>query len=142
MANTLLTEFQGACRAAYEQVQMLQDLYEHLAGRAGHPDLTSINVDQRIGELRHFQDLLSGKLQQQDLLPSRPDPEKEGLLELITELKAAFGGENPPAASERLAAEEAELLQATGQMLAHEQDEAIADAYARTREAIARLSAG
>jgi hypothetical protein len=64
------------------------------------------------------------------------------LLELITELKAAFGGANRPAASERLAAEEAELLQATGQLLAHEQDEAIADAHARTRHAIARLSAG
>jgi hypothetical protein len=142
MASTVLTEFQGACRAAYEQVQMLQDLYEHLAGQAGHRDLTSINVDQRIGELRHFQELLSGKLQQQDLLPTRPDPEKEGLLELLTELKAAFGGANRPAASERLAAEEAELLQATGQLLAHEQDEAIADAHARTRDAIARLSAG
>ena len=140
MPNTLLTEFQGACRAAYSQVQMLQDLYAHLAGQEGHRDLASIDVDERIRELRSFQGLLSDKLKEQDLLPTRPDPEREGLLELITEIKAAFGSDNRPAASERLAAEETELLQAAEQILAHEQDEALADARARTRDAIARLS--
>jgi len=141
MANTLLNQFQGACRAAYSQVQLLQDLYEYLASQEGHRDLTAIDVDKRIRELQSFKELLSEKLRQQDLLPTRPDPEREGLLELITEVKAAFGGDKTPAASERLAAEEAELLQTAGQMLAHEEDEAIADAHARTRDAIARLSA-
>jgi hypothetical protein len=137
MPNTLLTDFQGACRAAHEQVQMLQDLYEHLCG----PDsaAASIDADERLAELRDFQDVLSQKLEEQDLLPTRPDPEREGLLELITGVKAAVTGEEKPAADERLASEESELLQHIEKMLEHDKDAALEEARGRTRDAIARL---
>ena len=142
MPNTLLTEYQSACRAAHEQVQMLQDLYQHLSGNEKLPAIASIDVSERVRQLRAYEEILSRKLREQDLLPTRPDPEREGLLELMTELKAAItGGGDRPATDERLAAEESELLQLTEQILQHEEDEAIRDARASTREAIASLSA-
>jgi hypothetical protein len=141
MPNTLLTEYQSACRAAHEQVQMLQDLYQHLSGNQNLPAIASVDVSERVRQLRAYQEILSRKLREQDLLPTRPDPEREGLLELMTELKAAITGGDRPATDERLAAEESELLQLTEQILQHQEDEAIRDARASTREAIASLSA-
>ena len=140
MPNTLLTDFQSACRAAHEQVQMLQDLYEHLCGPQSHFAAASIDVDDRVSELRHFQEVLSQKLKQHDLLPTQPDPERESLLELITEMKATVTGEEKPAADERLASEESELLQHIEKMLEHDDDAALEEARGRTRDAIARLS--
>jgi len=141
MPGTVLTEYQSACRAAHQQVQMLEDLYEHLAGKENLRAVASVDVERRIRELRSFQETLAQKLEEQELLPMRPDPEREGLLELLTDVKAAFSGDDRPAADDRLTAEESELLQLTEQMLAHDDDAAIAEACAGTREAIARLSA-
>jgi len=141
MPGTVLTEYQSACRAAHQQVQMLEDLYEHLAGKENLRAVASVDVERRIRELRSFQETLAQKLEEQELLPMRPDPEREGLLELLTDVKAAFSGDDRPAADDRLTAEESELLQLTEQMLAHDDDAAIAEACACTRDAIARLSA-
>jgi hypothetical protein len=136
----VLTEYQGACRGAHQQVQLLQDLYEHLAGKGNLPAVASMDAGERIRELRAYEEALARKLEEQELLPMRPDPEKEGLLELITDLKAAFGSDDRPAAYERLAAEESDLLHLTEQMLQHDDDASIREGRARTREAIARLS--
>jgi hypothetical protein len=141
MPNTLLTEYQSACRAAHEQVQMLQDLYQHLSGKEHVHAIASIDVPERLRQLRDYQEILSRKLQEQDLLPTQPDPERESLLELVTELKAAITGGDRPATGERLAAEESELLQLTEQILRHDVDGAVRQARARTREAIASLLA-
>jgi hypothetical protein len=141
MPGTVLTEYQSACRAAHQQVQLLRDFYEHLVDRENLRAVASIDVDRRLGELRSLEKTLSRKLQEQDLLPMRPDPEKEGLLELFTDVKAAFGGDNRPAADERLTSEEGELLQLTEQMLAHDNDTAVAEACAGIRDVLARLSA-
>lgn len=139
MSGTLLTDFQSACRAAHEQVQMLQDLYEHLGGADSGGTRTSIDAQKRMTELRDLEELLARKLREQDLLPTRPDPEREGLLELITGMKASVTGEARPAADERLAAEETELLQHVEQMLKEDDDASIGKACARTREAVAQL---
>ena len=140
MPNTLLTEFQSACRAAHAQVQMLKDLYEHLYGPESQFASASIDADDRLAELRDLQEILSEKLKQQDLLPTQPDPERESLLELITGMKATMTGEEKPAADERLASEEGELLQYIEKILEHDGDAALEEARGRTRDAIARLS--
>jgi hypothetical protein len=140
MSNTFLTDFQSACRAAHEQVQMLQDLYDHLCGPESQFAAASIDADERLAELRVFEQVLAQKLKEQDLLPTQPDPERESLLELITGMKATVTGEEKPAADERLASEESELLQHIDKMLEHDGDAALEKARGRTREAIAKLS--
>jgi hypothetical protein len=140
MPNTLLTEFQSACRAAHEQVQMLKDLYEHLCGPQSHHAAASIDAKHRVAELTSLQEVLSQKLEQQDLLPTQPDPERESLLELITGVKATVTGEEKPAADERLATEESELLQHIESMIEHDDDASLEEARARTRDVIARLA--
>lgn len=140
MPSTVLTEFQSACRAAHEQVQMLKDLYEHLCGPQSHLAAASIDVEHRVAELTSLQEVLSQKLEQQDLLPTQPDPERESLLELITGVKATVTGEEKPAADERLATEESELLQYVEKILEHDNDVSLEEARARTRDAIARLA--
>lgn len=141
MPGTVLTEYQSACRAAHQQVQLLQDFYEHLVGRENFRAIASIDVDRRLEELRSLEETLSRKLEEQELLPMRPDPEKEGLLELFTDVKAAFGSDDRPAADERLTSEEGELLQLTEQVLAHDNDAAVAEACSGIRDLLARLSA-
>lgn len=141
MPGTVLTEYQGACRAAHQQVQMLQALYEHLAAKDTFRAVASIDVDRRIRELRSFEKTLAAKLKEQELLPMQPDPEKEGLLELFTDVKAAIRGNERPAADERLTAEESELLDLTEKVLAHDDDAEVAEAGAAIREALARLAA-
>ena len=140
MAETVLTELQSACRAAHEQVQLLKDLYQHLSERAAEGATGAVDAARRIQELDSYQALLARKLEELDLLPKQPDPEREGLLELLTEVKAAFTAEDRPAVSERLAAEERELRKLTTQLLQHEDDTAVRDACAATEQAIANLS--
>ena len=140
MSNTLLDEFQSACRAAHEQVQMLQDLYLHLYSAEGPLAAASIDAEDRTRELRDLQEVLLRKLKEQDLLPTRPDPERESLLELITGMKASVTGEEKPAAEERLASEEGELLRYIEKMLERDDDASIEEARLATRDSIARLS--
>lgn len=141
MPNTLLTDFQSACRAAHEQAQLLQDLYEHLCEPESNVAAASIDAGSRRAELRSFEEVLAQKLKEQDLLPTQPDPERESLLEFVTGVKATVTGEEKPAADERLASEESELLQHIEKMLEHDNDASVEKARGRTREAIARLSA-
>lgn len=136
MENTVLSEHQSACRAAHEQVQLMQHLYERLADddRAQSP-----SFDGRVTELREDRQLLVGKLRALGLLRKEPDPEREGLLELATGLKRALGAAGEDAVSERLVTEERELLRLTEQLAAHDDDERLIESIERTRAAIARL---
>lgn len=136
--TTLLTQFQGACRAAHEQAQMLEDLYRHFSGELR--ETAGIDAGERIGQLERYRDYLQAALEEQDLLPSRPDPEREGLVEFLAGIKSAFSPEGRPAAAERLATEEAELLRLTEEILEERKDEPLAEARARTREAVTRLA--
>lgn len=140
MPNTLLTGFQSACRAAHEQVQMLQDLYEHLGAPESRFAAASIDTEQRMAQLTGLREVLSRKLKEQDLLPTRPDPERESLLEFLTGMKASMTGEENPAADERLATEETELLQHIEKMLEYDDDASLEEARLGTRDVIAKLS--
>ena len=61
MPNTLLTDFQSACRAAHEQAQLLQDLYEHLCEPESNVAAASIDAGSRRAELRSFEEVLAQK---------------------------------------------------------------------------------
>ncbi|MEX2495838.1 MAG: hypothetical protein WD448_07105 [Woeseia sp.] len=139
MNNLVLTEYQSACRAAHEQVQLLRDLYEHLS--SSHSAVASDpGVQQRLGELQGFLDVLARELERQDLLPSQPDPEKEEALEFLTGLKGRFTTDDNSAVRQRLAAEEKELLRLIGTLRRENSAVAPDDCLAATREAIHRLS--
>jgi hypothetical protein len=136
MSNIVLTEYQSACRAAHEQVQLLQDLYEQLSGTTGAAD---VHLDERLAELRDFLAILSRELERQDLLPTQPDPEKEEVLEIFTEFKERFTPENHSAIKERLASEEKELLSLGEKLLTNDHPALLDDCLARSRDAVRRL---
>jgi hypothetical protein len=138
MENTVLTERQSACRAAHEQVQLLQHLYGRLAEEHGsHQEI--IDERRRTDELREDRQMLVAKLKSLGLLRTEPDPEREGLLDIATELKRAFGGRNVEAVTGRLATEEREFLHRCQQLADHDDDDAIGVAIERTQAAIERL---
>lgn len=139
MSNTLLTEQQSACRAAHEQVQMLQDLYKRLLGDEDERHAVRFRLDQRTGELLRDRNVLARKLEELDLLRTEPDPEREGILEVITELKRAFSLDDDNAVGERLIHEEQELLQLAKQLAQHDEDDAVAEIVRNTGEAIRHL---
>lgn len=135
MNNALLNDYQSACRAAHKQVQMLQDLYRDFLEKIAELRV-GFDVEKRRGELRDFRVALAQKLKDQHLLPTRPDPEREGLVELLTGVMDAFTPEDHSAARERLATEESELLRLAEQLAAHDQDPLVEKAVARTRATI------
>ena len=135
MENTVLSEHESACRAAHEQVQQLQHLYERLAEDADSTE----SHDRRLGELRADRQLLVGKLRALGLLRTEPDPERASLLDIATGLKQAFGGDHDYAIASRLAAEEREFLQRCEQLAEHDTDDEIRETMDRTRAAIERL---
>jgi hypothetical protein len=137
--NTVLTEHQSACRAAHEQVQLLQHLYARLAEQDGAGD-ERIDAGGRIQELREDRQRLVTKLKKLGLLRTEPDPEREGLLDIATELKRAFGGTDDDALVVRLVTEEREFLRLCEQLAAHDDDEQIVETIDRTHAAIKRLS--
>lgn len=139
MSTTVLSEHQSACRAAHEQVQTLEHLYDHLVADEKGAAMERLQVTRRRQELSTTRKLLSAKLEELGLLRTEPDPEREGLLEIVTSLKRAFGDDDAHAASERLAAEEKELLRLSEQLAEHDDDDALAGSVADTRAAIARL---
>lgn len=136
MENAVLTERQSACRAAHEQVQLLQHLYSRLAADG---QVEGIEADRRLNELRDDRQLLAGKLKQLGILRTEPDPEREGLLELAAELKRALGADDQGAVGRRLATEEREFLRLCEQLGAQDEDEQIVESIDRTRAAIGRL---
>ena len=137
MENTVLTEHQSACRAAHEQVQLLQHLYGRLAEQ--EPELGRLNERRRVNELREARQLLVAKLKALGLLRTEPDPEREGLLDIATGLRRAFGGPNDAAVAGRLATEEREFLRLCEQLAVHDDDEEIIETIDRTHAAIERL---
>lgn len=137
MENTILTDHQSACRAAHEQVQLLQHLYGRLAEQGSRSDA----LDERIrsNQLREDRQLLVAKLRALGLLRTEPDPEREGLLDIAAGLKQAFRSPDDDAVTGRLATEEREFLRLCEQLAEHDDDEKIAEAIERTRTAIERL---
>lgn len=135
--GSILTEHQSACRAAHEQVQLLQHLYARLteegAGREG------LDENRRMDELRADRQLLVAKLKALGLLRTKPDPEREGLLDLASGLMGALSAGNNNAANERLVSEEREFMRLCEQLAAHDDDARLIDSVARTRAAIERL---
>jgi len=136
--NIVLTEYQSACRAAHEQVQLLQDLYRRLSGASRAAE--DLHLHERLDELQDFLAILSTELDRQNLLPSQPDPEKEEMLEMFTELKERFKTEGHSAVNERLAAEEETLLHLSEKLLEDRHAGSFDDCIAKTREAVRRLA--
>lgn len=134
MENTVLTEHQSACRAAHEQVQLLQHLYGRLAEQDHGLDARS-----RLNELRGDRQLLVAKLKALGLLRTEPDPEREGLLDFATGLKQAFGSPDGDAVTGRLATEEREFLRLCEQLAAHDDDQRLVETIDCTEAAIERL---
>ena len=138
MENTVLTEHESACRAAHEQVQLLQHLYGRLAEENGGRH-QGFDRRRRMDELRRDREALVARLKTLGLLRTEPDPEREGLLGIATELKQAFGGRNGDAVTDRLVTEEREFLRLCEQLASHDDDQKIDEIIDRTRVAIEGL---
>jgi hypothetical protein len=140
MSGNVLTRYESACRGGHEQAQLLLHLYQHLVDDAEDALTEQLNVQSRSKQLRRDRDLLAKKLSQLDLLQTEPDPEREQLLELFTDLKRAFTTDDEQAISERLASEESEFLKLVEEVAEHDNDESVASSVGQTREAIALLA--
>lgn len=140
MSNNVLTKYESACRGGHEQAQLLLHLYEHLVEDTGDSLIERLKVNNRLNELRHDKEILSEKLSQLDLLQTEPDPEREKLLELFTDLKRAFTADDEHAISDRLAREESEFLDLVQEVAEHNSDESIASSLVQTRAAIELLA--
>lgn len=139
MPETVLTEYESACRAAHEQAQLLRHLYERLLDDESARLNARLNVDERSRQLERDQDLLAERLEKLGLLQSQPDPEKERLLELFTDLKRAFSDEDDRAVAERLIKEERDYLQFIQEAVSHDSDETLSDAILQTHAALTHL---
>lgn len=80
MSDVILTDYQKALRAAHEQVQMLEHVYEEQGEDARG----------RLAELNAYREALMAELRREKLLPSSPDPERESLQLLLSHLKEAL----------------------------------------------------
>lgn len=138
MENTVLTEHESACRAAHEQVQLLQHLYARLA-EENDGRHQSIDRRRRMDELRTDRQALVARLKALGLLRTEPDPEREGLLGIAAELKQAFAGRNGDAVTDRLLTEECEFLRLCEQLAGHDDAGALGEIIDRTRAAVERL---
>lgn len=139
MPGFVLTEYQSACRAAQEQALLLEDLYQRLLNHDAWSESAGFPAGERARELREFRELLEQALHKEDLLPTQPDPEKEELLELVTELKGALTANEHAAIADRLVSEECGLLRLGEQMQERAPSDAIDRELARTRSAVRRL---
>lgn len=142
MNNILLSEHQQHCRAAHQQVLLLRDLYEDLLldDDCGL-EISRLGGGKRAHELGIDSEILDAKLAELELLPAPPDPEREGVLEVLAKLRSALGPAEGTPFIDRLAAEEQELMELCEALAIHDPDEAIADIIARTRSALERLRA-
>lgn len=139
MSGFVLNEYQGACRAAHQQAQLVAHMYERLLQHAGLGNVAAYRADERHRELQRLRALLEAFLARENLLPTKPDPEKEELLELFTGLREAFGADERLAVTERLISEEYGLLRLGERMQEASHAGEIDTALAETRAAIARL---
>ena len=140
MTNKVLTRYESACRSGHEQAQLLLHLYEQLVDDAEDSLIRQLNVHNRSKQLRRDRDILSEKLSQLDLLQTEPDPEREKLLDLFTDLKRAFTADNAHTISERLAREESEFLELIQEVAEHDSDESVANSVAETGAVIGLLN--
>lgn len=139
MPNNVLTRYESACRGGHAQAQLLMHLYEHIVKDV--PDSLSdrLNISDRLSQLRRARHSLSEKLSELDLLQTEPDPEREELLELFTNLKRAFTADDEHAISDRLATEESEFLKFVVEVAEHASDELVESIVVQTRAAIELL---
>lgn len=139
MTGFVLNEYQSACRAAHEQAQLLEDLYERLVETLSREGGKEFRATERATELRRFRELLHRMLQEENLLPKQPDPEREELLGLLAEVKELFSADERAAVSDRLITEEYGLLRLGEQLEGQRHSQAIGKELDRTRSAIDRL---
>lgn len=139
MIGFVLNDYQSACRAAHEQAQLLQDLYKRLVESLSREDAADFRPEDRAAELQRFRAQLYAILQEENLLPKQPDPEREELLELLAEVKELFSADERTAVSERLLTEEYGLLRLGEQLQEQRHSQAIENELEKSRAAIARL---
>ncbi len=139
MPNNVLTKYESACREGHEQAQLLLHLYEHLVDDAEDSLIEKLNVHSRSKQLRRDREVLSEKLAQLGLLQTEPDPEREKLLDLFTDLKRAFTDDDEHTISDRLAREESAFLELVQEVAGHDTDVSVTNSVAETRSAIERL---
>ncbi len=139
MPNNVLTRYESACRGGHAQAQLLTHLYEPLVEDATGSLIARLKIDDRLKQLRHARDTLSGKLAELDLLQTEPDPEREELLDLFTDLKRAFAVDDDHTIGDRLAREESEFLKFAQEVAEHASDELMENTAAQTRVAIELL---
>lgn len=139
MPNNVLTRYESACRGGHAQAQLLMHLYEQIIEDVPDSLIARLNINDRLKELRRAQHSLSEKLSELDLLQTEPDPEREKLLELFTNLKRAFTADDEHAISDRLAKEESEFLQVVHEVAEHTGDELVESIVEQTRAAIELL---
>lgn len=140
MPNNILTKYQSACRGGHEQAQLLLHLYEHLGEDVADSLIARLNVNDRLKQLRRDRDILLEKLSELDLLQTEPDPEREKLLEIFTDLKRAFTADDEHAIGDRLAREESEFLKLVQEVAEHDSDESVASSVSQTRAAVELLN--
>lgn len=136
MPNNVLTRYESACRGGHAQAQLLLHLYEQLIEDVAGSQIARWNINDRLKQLRRARDSLSEKLSELDLLQTEPDPEREKLLELFTDLKRAFTADDEHAISDRLATEESEFLKFIQEVAEHASDESVENIVVQTRAAI------
>lgn len=139
MIGFVLNEYQSACRAAHEQAQLLEDLYKRLMETLSFDDAAGFRPEDRAAELQRFREHLYRILQEENLLPKQPDPEREELLELLAEVKELFSADERTAVSERLITEEYGLLRLGEQLQEQRSSQAIERELEKARAAIDRL---
>lgn len=139
MGEIVLTDHQLACRGAHEQVQYLRHLYEGILDGQVECELAGIDAQTRGQELQEFQRLLSGKLKELELLPTQPDPEKEGMIEFFTKIRQALTEDENQPVGGRLVTEECELLRLSESLSSYDRDAAIDVHIERSRAAIDAL---
>lgn len=140
MPNNLLTTYESACRGGHSQAQLLIHLYEQIAEDVPDSLTARLKINDRLKQLRQAQDSLSEKLSELDLLQTEPDPEREKLLEIFTNLKYAFTAEDEHTISDRLATEESEFLKFVQEVAEHASDKLVEIIVVQTRAAIALLT--
>ena len=128
MADLILSDYQTALRAAHEQVQLLEHIYEDV-----DEDATA-----RLAELRDYRDALAAALGDEDVLPTAPDPEREALKRLLERIHSALssGDRSQVTSEEEVLDDLGRDLEACGEGLS----EGIRHGIAATRRAAGRTA--
>lgn len=139
MPNNVLTRYESACRGGHAQAQLLTHLYEQLVEDVAGSLIARLKISDRLKQLRCARDTLSEKLLELGLLQTEPDPEREELLDLFTDLKRAFAADDEHTIADRLTREESEFLEFVQEVVEHASDELVESIAVQTRAAIELL---